>query len=426
MAGFDKPRAGGGGNGSGTMALLRNLLVAAAAIAPSIGVGGIGGPDAPTRAPERTNAPPAALARVAFEENRGQAAPSVRFVGRGRGVVALVDDRGADLLLGRGAGIERARLVIGGAAPSRPAAVGAPLPGPAHYLSGSDPSKWVRGVPRFRSLRAASVAPGADLAWRGSEDGRLAFDLHLAPGTDPASVPISLPGARALAIDGEGRLVASLNRGDLVLGRPSLWQESARGRVPVDGRYALRGAGAVVTAGAFDRSLPLVVDPTLEYGSYLGGAGDDAGFAARTDANGVLCVAGTSTGSFQTVNPYDSTVSGSWDTVVAKVSADGADLLYATYLGGSGTDTPRDLAVSAAGAIVVVGETTSTNFPVANAIQDTGVIGSGMPQVPEAYASRLSSDGGLLEWSTYLGGTGAVDVAYGVAIDASGNAFVVG
>ena len=423
---FDRPRAGGGVNGSGTMALSRNLLVAAAAIAPSLGIGGAGGPDAPSRAPDRTGAPPAALSRVAFEENRGQAAASVRFVGRGRGVVALVDDGGADLILGRGASAERARLVIGGAARARPAAVGAPLPGPAHYLTGNDPAKWVRGVPRFRSLRAASVAPGADLAWRGSEDGRLAFDLHLAPGTDPASVPISIPGARALAIDGEGRLVASLNRGDLVLGRPNLWQESARGRVPVEGRFALRGAGAVVTAGAFDRSLPLVVDPTLEYGSYLGGAGDDAGFSARTDPNGVLCVAGTSTSAFPTVNPYDSTVSGSWDTVVAKVSADGADLLYATYLGGSGTDTPRDLAVGADGGIVVVGETASSTFPVANAIQGTGVIGGGNPNEPEGFATRLSPDGSFLEWSTFLGGAGAVDVAWGVALDTTGNAFVVG
>jgi len=417
----DSPRAGGGEEGSGTMALSRNLLVAVAAAAPALGVGGRE-PRTPEPGPGRE---PAALSRVAFEENLGQAEASVRFVGRGRGVVALIGDGGADLLLGRG-GVDRARLRIGTADSARPGAEGAALPGPAHYLRGRDPAKWVRGVRRFPALRAPRVAPGADLLWRGSAHGLLRFDLHLAPGTDPATVPIAIEGARSLSVDGAGRLVAELPRGTLALGRPRLWQESGHRRLPVEGRFAVRDGFAVVEAAAFDRSLPLVVDPTLEYGSYLGGSGDDSCFAARVDGSGVLHLAGTATNSFPLVNPYDSTSSGGWDTVVAKVAADGSALLYATYLGGNGSDTPRDLAVDAGGAVVVVGETISTDFPAVNAIQGTGVIGSGMPPIPEGYASRLSPDGSLLEWSTYLGGQGARDVAHGVVLDSGGNAFVVG
>jgi hypothetical protein len=411
------------------MELSRSLLVAV--LAAAAGAPGGGGP---TRDPALGGSPlPAALSRVAFEENRGQTDPGVRFLARARGLTAFLTDDGAVLSLGGPrAPRETATLRFGAGLRARPVAEGTALPGPAHYLLGRDPSKWVRGVPRFPAVRAAAVAPGTDLLWRDGEGGRLRFDLHLAPGADPATVPLAIEGARTLAVDGTGRLVASLSRGTLALSRPRLWQERAGRRIPVDGRWVLRGGAAVVEAGPRDPGLPLVVDPTLDYGTYLGGGAGEGATAVATDAQGGLVIVGTANGAgFPTQNPYDDSYQGSYgDMVVARISANGATLQYATYVGGGSLDVPRAVAVAADGHIAVCGESSSTDFPTLNAVQETPVIGPpvglGLHGVAEGAAFLLSADGFALEWSTYLGGSQAHDGAHGIALDASLNAFVAG
>jgi len=412
------------------MDVSRHLLLAALLAVPPLGLTGR------DREPRETPTPapraPSALSAVAFEENRGQTDPRVRFLARARGMQAFLTDDGAVLSLGGPrAQRETAVLRVGRGAPSRPVAEGAPLPGPVHYLHGKDSSKWVRGVRRFSSVRTRSVAPGADLLWRSGEGGRLRFDLHLAPGVDPASVPLSVEGARSLSVDAAGRLVATLPRGVLALGRPLLWQESGGRRLPVDGRFAVRGAVAIVEAGPFDRTLPLVVDPTLEYGTYLGGSAGEDAFAVAVDRLGALVFAGIALGTgYPLQSPYDDTFGGQyWEMTVARISADGNTLEYATYVGGDSADMPRGVAVAPSGRIVVVGQTSSTDFPMVNAIQATPVIGPKVgldPTVPEGVAFSLVADGSALAWSTHLGGSGAFDAGYAVALDAMGAAFIAG
>src|SRR5262249_51174093 len=112
---------------------------------------------------------------------------------------------------------------------------------------------------------------------------------------------------------------------------------------------------------------------------------------------------------------------GSYDAFVARIRADGSSLIYSTYLGGSGNDLGLGIAVDpATGDAIVTGQTTSTNFPTANAWQPN--IGGGA----NAFVTRLKSDGSSLVWSTYLGGE-AGDEGFGVAVDpATGEVLIAG
>ncbi len=109
-------------------------------------------------------------------------------------------------------------------------------------------------------------------------------------------------------------------------------------------------------------------------------------------------------------NSYDAGI----DAFVAKVSS-GGSLQWATYLGGNGDDEGYGIAVDPSGNAFVTGYTTSTDFSGAS---------SGSQGIPDAFVAEVSS-GGWLQWATYMGGSG-YEWGNGIALDASGNAVVVG
>jgi photosystem II stability/assembly factor-like uncharacterized protein len=107
------------------------------------------------------------------------------------------------------------------------------------------------------------------------------------------------------------------------------------------------------------------------------------------------------------------------DLFVSQLNADGSALVYSTYLGGSGEDFGAGIAVDPAGHAVVSGWSESTDFPLTNAIQSA--FGGGR----DAVLARLNPGGSALIYATYLGGQRR-DAAYRVAVDATGNAYLVG
>jgi hypothetical protein len=161
----------------------------------------------------------------------------------------------------------------------------------------------------------------------------------------------------------------------------------------------------------------------LVYSTYLGGTGDDESYSVAVDpSTGDALVTGfTTSPNFPTANAWQPKSGGGEDAFVARLSADGSQLVYSTYLGGSGEDVGYGIAIDPATAdALVAGETYSPNFPTANAYQpDYG--GGG-----DAFVARFSADGSVLVYSTYLGGTGE-DKAYGIAVDpATRDALVTG
>ncbi len=164
------------------------------------------------------------------------------------------------------------------------------------------------------------------------------------------------------------------------------------------------------------------MDPTgstLIYSTYLGGSGDEYGYGLTVDSNGSAFITGmTESNNFPTVNPFQSSRAGGRDAFVTKLDVTGSALVYSTYLGGSGEETPAAIAIDTAGSAYITGETSSTNLPTLNAFQPTKGIGS------DGFISKFSALG-VLVYSSFIGGDGG-ELGQGVTIDSSGCAYVVG
>jgi hypothetical protein len=239
---------------------------------------------------------------------------------------------------------------------------------------------------------ALSVYPGIDMKFYGSNR-ELEHDFLLAPGADPRQIRMRFRGARSKRLDSNGNLVFTLTDERTILQRrPVAYQETANGKVGVRANYAISRDGTVSFAlGAYDERLALVIDPALQYGTYLGGSGDDEAHGIAVDASGAAYVAGTTVSTnFPTKSAYDGAANGQDDVFVAKIAPSGTELVYATYIGGSQADRAHGLALDSPGAVYVTGWTGSSDFPTVNAFDSTFNGGN------DAFVFKLSADGSAL------------------------------
>lgn len=160
---------------------------------------------------------------------------------------------------------------------------------------------------------------------------------------------------------------------------------------------------------------------TRGWATFLGGSGSDSARGIALDSSLNVCITGSAQAGFPTtLGAYDTNLSGTVDAFVAKVKADGSDLVWSSFLGGTNSQGSDAIAIDATGSILVAGATFSTDFPTTAGAFQVTLAGSG-----DAFASQLSSDGSSLLWSTYLGGT-SLDRVLKVTIDPFGNFVVAG
>ena len=210
-----------------------------------------------------------------------------------------------------------------------------------------------------------------------------------------------------------------------------IYQQANGQKTPVAGRYVLKDNQRVGFAlAAYDKTRPLVIDPVLLYSSYLGGSQEDQGFAIAVDDFGYAYVAGqTLSIDFPTEGALDDTLDGEFspeasDAFVAKLdlSAGGAGLLYATFLGGDSWESGHGIAVDGTGHIYVTGATGSIDFPLVNAPDETAANGETC-----AFVSKIDPEAGIdgLLFSTYLCGSDT-DQGHAIRVDGSGKIYVTG
>jgi hypothetical protein len=165
----------------------------------------------------------------------------------------------------------------------------------------------------------------------------------------------------------------------------------------------------------------------LVYSTYIGGSGYEHIAAMTIDASGNAYVTGfsCSTNYPTTANAFQRTYKGvcnafGGNVVVSELNATGSALVLSTYLGGTGSDDANSVIVDSAGSIYLAGYTTSTNFPVTSGAFQTTNHG-----LNDAFVTKFNSAGSALLYSTYIGGSDQ-DQAWGLKVDANGNAYVVG
>lgn len=381
---------------------------------------------------------------LAFEANQGQTDPQVKYMARGNGYTVFLTGNDTVFALhssqpnsssaaarhgdtaSRVARHEKdihaaisMKLVGGNPQPEISAA--GELPGHSNYFVGSDASKWQQGVKQYAAVSYRDVYPGVNMAFHGQQR-QLEFDFIVAPGANAAPISMGVTGAKRIATDDSGNLVLSSAAGNVLLHKPFAYQEKNGTREPVDARFAVQANNQVgFVLGNYDRSRELVIDPSVGWSTYLGGNAEDDGYAIGVDSNGNAIVTGqTHSANFPTVTgAYSKNYIGLFDVFVTKISADGTTVIYSTYVGGSGNDSGNAIALDASGDAFVAGGTSSTDFP------HTGGYQTSLKGTLNAFVFELSSNGGTLMYSTYLGGT-ASDAAAGIAVDGTGETYVVG
>jgi hypothetical protein len=198
--------------------------------------------------------------------------------------------------------------------------------------------------------------------------------------------------------------------------------------------YVTGGAGSTsfpTTPGAFDTTFAggdafiAKLNPAgsaLIYSTFLGGTGSDSGEGIVVNDGGSAYVSGhTDSADFSTtVGAFDTSFGGVLDGFVAQVNAAGSALVYATYIGGTGYDNGRDIALDGAGSAFVTGETSSTDFPTTVDAFDTSLDGTF-----DAFVTKIDAGGSALVYSTYLGGSGD-EGGRGVVVSGPGEAHVTG
>ena len=263
--------------------------------------------------------------------------------------------------------------------------------------------------------------------YRGTQ-GKLEYDFVVRPGGDPASIHLQYEGVRNAQVNAGGDLELGTAQGTVRFLAPRVYQESQGQKTAVEGRYRLEEGGRVgFELGNYDRTLPVVIDPVLDYSTYWGGSGGDVGMGIALDSNGNAYGTGyTTSADFPVTNAAQTVLGGAQNAFVDEIDATGTVLLYSTYLGGSGTDQANGIEVDAGGAAYIVGTTNSADFPVTNALRAT--LSNGYDN---AFAAELASGGGALVFSTYLGGSGSAantsgDYGQALALDSAGAVYLGG
>jgi hypothetical protein len=408
---------------------------------------------------------------LAFEVNQGQAPAPVDYLARGNGYTLDLTAQNAHLDLG-GTALD---LHLVGAGTS--SAVGLdPLITKTNYLVGSDPSQWHTNIPNFGRVEYKNIYPGVNLVYYGNQ-GQLEYDFVVASGSDPNVIKLSIQGAQSITLDAQGNLVLHTAGSDVTEQAPVVYQDIGGVRQSVAGKFVLAGNTVGFQVGAYDPTRPLVIDPTLSYSSYIGGnksymsaiavdsAGDAyltgtsnyepfvaklntagsaliyqtflggsgngvaQGYGIAVDTAGDAYVTGNPGANFPTTaNAYSQTASKGFVTVLDPT---GANLIYSTYLPavyqwyqGTAGVYSGGIAIDSSGNAYVTAAAVAGFPTTAGAYQSALAAGATSNAFLAEINPNLSGSASLV-YGSYLGG-GGTDAGTGVAVDASGNAYVTG
>ncbi len=323
-----------------------------------------------------------------------------------------------------------------------------------NYFLGNDKSKWKSAIKSISQLTYESFYPGIDFKLEGKSK-LLEYSFLVKPNYSPEVIQFQLNGASKVYLDKLGNLHVVHSFGEIVQSAPKAWNISESGkRKEVNIKFELKGNKVQFAfPDGYNSQERLLIDPELTFSTFTGATSDNWGFTAAPDKDGKVFAAGIVFGSGYptSAGAFDVTYNGSgsnpgFDVSIMKFNDIGTNLIYSTFIGGTGSETPNSIICNDANELFIMGITSSANFPMGGASQYDNSYNGGpsesqnnlnFPTGTDLYVAKLNATGTVLLGSTFIGGTGtdglnigALQFNYGdqfrgeIIIDPQGNPIV--
>lgn len=283
-----------------------------------------------------------------------------------------------------------------------------------NYILGNDPSKWVSELRAYEEVEYMNLYDGINLQLYRS-NGTLKYDVLINAGSDPSQFRVQYEGQDDIRIRNE-ELIVITRLATITESKPIAYQWDGGIKRNVPCRFKLKGD--VVTfefPEGYDPDLDLVIDPELAFSSYTGSTADNWGMTACPDVDKKMIGAGIVFSSgYPTVSAFmPSYNGGDLDVALSKWTEDGSGLVYSTYIGGAGSESPHSIIVNEANELFMLGITSSGDFPMGSAPYDGTYAGgtaftySGLNFFggSDLFVFKLNAAGTFPLGSTFYGGT---------------------
>lgn len=292
------------------------------------------------------------------------------------------------------------------------------ISGVKNFFIGDDQSKWATNVPSYRLVNYEDIYSNIDLEIYSAFEW-MKYDFIVHPGGDASNISIDYSGVDGLEVDENGDLIVKLSTGDIREAKLVAFQKSAEGQERIECSFNVNeNIVSFHFPNGYDHSKELIIDPVWVFSSLTGSTADNWGFTATYDSQGNLCAAGIAfaSGYPTTSGAYDASFNGGdFDIALTKFNANGTNLIYSTYIGGSDAEAPHSLVNDSQDNLVLLATTGSSNFPTTSGAYDQtfngGWTGTYANMWGYQYANgtdiaicKFNTSGSLIN-STLIGGT---------------------
>ncbi|MCS7076271.1 MAG: gliding motility-associated C-terminal domain-containing protein [Bacteroidia bacterium] len=287
-----------------------------------------------------------------------------------------------------------------------------PAPHYHNYYLGNNPDRWKTNIPLYEKVSYSNVYPKIDLVVY-SENLHLKYDWIVQPGGNPNFIQLAYKGLDRLYLK-NGHLYMITSIGELIEQKPYAYQIKNNIKQNIPCRFVLnKNIVSYEFPEGYSSDTPLIIDPVMVFASYTGSFANNWGFTATYDNAGNAYAGGVAfepgypitLGAFQTTWAGTSSTDfyDRMDIAISKFNANGTNLLYSTYIGGTLREQPHSMITDDAYNLYVFGTTNSTNFPTTTSAYDNTFNGGDR----DIIVFKFNSSGTVLLGSTYLGGSGA-------------------
>jgi hypothetical protein len=288
-----------------------------------------------------------------------------------------------------------------------------------NYLTGKDNSAWVKDSQSYEEIILINIYPGIDLKLYGKNN-TISYDYIVKPNSDPENIELRYDGIEKITIE-NGELVVKTLAGIIKQSTPKIFQNINGSINRIQGGFKLKNNNSYgFYLGEYNKNHNLIIDPVITFSSYIGGSSNDYATAITHDIYGNIYLFGdTYSNNYPIINGYQQNITAQNDFFITKLTPDGKNIIFSTYLGGSGNEYSTNITVDNNLNIYITGYTTSANYPIVNGFQNT----KGPYQ--DLVITKLNPSGSDVLYSSFLGGNDN-ERPYGMTLDSDNNVYLHG